>query len=338
MIEPPLQLTTSSVLISISMPKNTPNDCKFLLPVCIVILASNFCQAQTEATVESDTATIWKTSKLNELDCQLEIETDKQSSRSEIQARKEWLSKWVAGSMTLRPKITGSLPKARQEPVLNSKLATEYRKRLNWKSTELDKFDFQVLQQALAEHPNDIGLKQLHLHWMDHPIRRKAFLPQINDAAIILIRSLKAQNKPDPDITRLATEFTLYRRGRAFAYRELPDVVKQTPIHDPKQLNRDIDSAFRDLTDASGTGRPEFILFEIRMLRRAGSFGTALSLLEKYGTTIKPQWYLKKRRDLLKELGWKLPYSEAARIYEKEFPQEVAKEKTQSAEAVGSHR
>ena len=124
----------------------------------------------------------------------------------------------------------------------------------------------------------------------------------------------------------------MYRRGRALAYRELPDVVKQEPIDNPEQLNQEIIAVYRDLIAFAGEGRPEFILLEIRILRRSKSFGNALCLLEKYGSVIKPQWYLKKRRDLLKELEWEIPYAEAAKIYANEFPEEVAKEAAQQAD------
>jgi hypothetical protein len=120
------------------------------------------------------------------------------------------------------------------------------------------------------------------------------------------------------------------------AYRELPDVVRQTPIDDPERLNQEIESAYQDLIARVGTGRSEFILLEIRMLRRAKFYGQALALVEKYGSVIQPRWYLKKRRDLLKELQWDFPSAEAAKIYANEFPDEVAKEAKDNAPPPGS--
>lgn len=297
----------------------------------MAILVGNSCRGQNDASRVTDPNASWQSSELDELDRQLAVDTVKGISRNELNARKAWLSNWTEGSMPLKSKATSQLPKLQTEPILNSNLATEYRKRLNWESTEQDETDLLVLNQALADHPSDIGLQQLHLHWMDLPIRRKTLLKQIDGSAVRLIKSLKAQNELDPSI-RLATEFAMYRRGRALAYRELPDVVKQTPINDPEQLNQEITSAYQDLIDSAGEGRPEFILLEIRILRRSKSFGNALGLLEKYGSLIKPQWYLKKRRDLLGELGWEIPYAEAAEIYANEFPEEVAKEAAQQAD------
>jgi hypothetical protein len=317
------------------MRNSIPIYFKILLPVCMAILVASSCQGQNDASRTTESEASWKTLQLAELDRQLAVETVKGTSRSELEAQKAWLSNWTEGGMTSKSNTTSQLPKLRTEPILNSDLGTEYRKRLNWDNTEQDETDLLVLKQALADHPGDIGLQQLHLQWMDLPIRRKTLLKQIDGSAVGLIKSLKAQNQSDLEI-RLATEFALYRRGRALAYRELPDVVKQTPIDDPEQLNQEITSVYQDLIDSAGEGRPEFILLEIRILRRSKSFGNALCLLEKYGSVIKPQWYLKKRRDLLKELGWEIPYAEAAEIYANEFPQEVAKEAAQQAQPTGS--
>ncbi len=299
---------------------------KLTLSTLIAVLVSQACGAQSYEPTQVDAASIWKTEKLASLDRLLAAKGRAGIDREELEARRAWLKRWTAGELAADPSSKAQLPKTRQEPVLDSELATRIRKQLNWKSTDQDESDLATLTRALAESPDDLGLQQLQLHWLDLPFRRKAYLKEINSAAQRLIQRLDCQNASDDTIV-LAKEFAMYRRGRALAYRELPDVVQKTPIADPQQLNRDIGSAYRDLIAMAGQGRPEFILMEVRVLRRQGSFGKSLGLVEQYGTVIKRKWYLKKRRDLLKELGWEYPFREAAKIYASEFPEEVAKEK-----------
>ena len=299
--------------------------CKLLLPLCLAILFPAVCQGQSGTPQKTDAAANWKISHLAELAQQFAVETTGETEHEELRARRAWLENWEIGSMPTESRKHSQLPNLRTEPILNSNLAAEFRKRLNWENTERDESEFLNLERIRDQHPDDIGLQQLHLHWMDFPIRRKSYLEQIDESALRLIKTLEA-NKVSVLTNQLAIEFTMYRRGRALAYRELPDVVKQTPIKDPQRLNKEILSAYEDLIASAGKGRSEFILLEIRILRRAKSFGKALALVEQYGSLIKPQWYLKKRRDLLREIDWEFPYAEAAKIYANEFPDEVAKE------------
>lgn len=54
-----------------------------------------------------------------------------------------------------------------------------------------------------------------------------------------------------------------------------------------------------------------------------------LPLLTDHATNIDPQWFLKKQRDLLFELGWDTPGKEAAEVYQKAFPEAVEAEETE---------
>ncbi|WP_236696085.1 hypothetical protein [Rhodopirellula islandica] len=115
--------------------------------------------------------------------------------------------------------------------------------------------------------------------------------------------------------TSWALAFTRYRLGRALAYRELPEVRERWPIADPDQYQAQLVAAFERLTEQTKGDRHEFILLQDRMFRRSGKKGRALELLEANRHSIEPKWYLKKRRDLLQELGWDPPYREAAQRY-----------------------
>ena len=51
------------------------------------------------------------------------------------------------------------------------------------------------------------------------------------------------------------------------------------------------------------------------MKRRDGRWGEALMLLERFRWAIDSKWYLKKRRDILEQLGWEPAYRQAADAY-----------------------
>lgn len=96
---------------------------------------------------------------------------------------------------------------------------------------------------------------------------------------------------------------TLYRRGRALGYMELPDVVITHPVQDPAWLQQEFESTFRRLDDLVNTKKPAYILLRIRRERRRGQRGAALDLVEHYRKTHPdPAWQFKKRFDLMKEL------------------------------------
>jgi hypothetical protein len=124
----------------------------------------------------------------------------------------------------------------------------------------------------------------------------------------------------DTEETRLALAHCLYRGGRALAYRELPDVVDRMPIEDPEKHEAQLIGVYRRLKELVPEDRLEFILLDVRLLRRDNWNGRALALLEEYGGQLGKQWFLKKRRDVLRDLGWSDAAEEAAGLYAKHFP------------------
>ncbi len=275
----------------------------------------------------------WKKAHLVQLIDRLQTAGLKTTQREEIIKQQAWLKNWEPAQMRAQPKLF-QIPARREEPQLQSKKAAELRNQLaanrnatlpSEKLSAQQDASLKTIQKALRDTPDDIALQQMHLHWLDNPIRRKANLQKIDSAAIRLSQLLNPLATENATF-QLAHEFVLYRRARALAYCELPDVVEKNPIKDPEKLDQNIRAAFGTLIESAGKGRAEFILLEIRILRREKQFASALELLEKYGSAISPKWYLKKRRDLLAELRWEYPYQEAATIYANEFPQEVASE------------
>ncbi|RMF45334.1 MAG: hypothetical protein D6753_00375, partial [Planctomycetota bacterium] len=105
------------------------------------------------------------------------------------------------------------------------------------------------------------------------------------------------------------------------AYRELADVVAARPIADPDAHDARLRRTWERLVQTIGRPRPEFVLLEIRMLRRDGQFGQALELLEEFGAAVDRKWLLKKRRDLLRELEWQPAAREAAVVFAAQYPE-----------------
>ena len=251
----------------------------------------------------------------------------KQAQLTETKSRLQWLTRWSPESMSPIPNSPKTLlPPKRIEPSLNSSSSEQ----LETLVASLDDDEaVEILNLAISKNKNDAAILQTALHWMDDPSdRRKKYLNEIEQTATRLIGLLQSSINDQPNEKfRCALDFTRYRRARALVYRELPDVIAVRPIPNQAELDRHIQKAFADLFQGSNTEKTEFILLKIRMHRRAKEFGQALALLEKYGRTILPKWYQKKRRDLLKEMGWTHPYREAAEIYKEHFPAEVEKEK-----------
>lgn len=98
----------------------------------------------------------------------------------------------------------------------------------------------------------------------------------------------------------------LYRKGRALAYRELPDVVAEHPIEDQAALDEAFEENFQRLARWVDTTEEDYYLLHIRRDRRRSRYGSAIKLLNKHMDSASPPSRLqhKKRRDLYELLGW----------------------------------
>ncbi|MEM7473587.1 MAG: hypothetical protein AAF483_01205 [Planctomycetota bacterium] len=299
---------------------------------CFVVLAiSCTCQnktvhAQLNVLSEGNAIEKWRESQIEVLEDQ-SPGAKSTAFREEVAAQKKWLQAWQPGQLTAQPmwEKNGEVKRI-TEPVLDpNQIAAPLRKRLLGPAAKPSARDTMQLQALLKKHPDDLGVRQLQLHWLDQLQFRKKYTQEIAQSASALAIMLQSEDQTQE--IKFARAFCLYRAGRALAYRELPDVLEERPIENPKEHESQLLATHAQLVDLVGAGRPEFILLEIRMMRRDNWFGRALALLEGYGSVIEPKWFLKKRRDLLKELSWEAAYDEAAAIYAKEFPEAVAKEK-----------
>lgn len=301
---------------------------------CLLVLAFSAapCVAQLRVLSRGDVDAKWRESQITSLKLQLR-EQKAGKLADELSAQVKWLERWQPDSLTVEPTWPRTERiKVMVEPTLDpNRLARGLRSRLLGPDAKPSVRDTKNLESLLAKHPDDIGVRQLHLHWLDQLQYRKQYADEIVVSATRFFGLLEETRASEE--RKLAQAFAIYRKGRALAYRELPDVVSKRPIEDEHAHELALLGAFAQLNELVGQGRPEFILLEIRMLRRDKWHGRALELLEKYGSIISPKWYLKKRRDLLRDLAWDKPAAEAATVYRIEFPDAVAKEVATSQEA-----
>lgn len=250
--------------------------------------------AETPRTVDAQR---WKTQTLASIETKLENAAS-DDDRLEYSARQSWLRRWKPGQMPTAPADAPDESELMDEPVLA---------------------DLPRLESVDADAWRAMVVLQKRLIASDTDDDRKDNLRTTIELGSQLEKSL-ADHLP-ADLQSLATPtgwalaYTRYRLGRALAYRELPEVRERWPIANPDEYESRLVAAFQRLTEQTQDGRREFILLQDRMFRRAGKKGRALELLEANRHSIEPKWYLKKRRDLLQELGWDPPYREAARLY-----------------------
>lgn len=310
-----------------------PRKSLFIGLLLFILMGSDVANAQLTVLSSGNTDQQWRDAQVTALKAQIAQGGMGADLEKELKARVVWLSEWTPKQLSKEPKKAAQSLARLEEPSLDpDNRATPLRNKLFGPRAKPTSKDTKALEKLLAQYPSDIGVRQLHLHWLDQRQYRKTYPKEIADAAQRLI-GLLDQVKPSTREVQLAKAFCLYRRGRALVYQELPDVVAETPIQDLEAHEAQLQGTYSQLTSMVGVGRPEFILLEIRMLRRDGWFGQALELLESNGEMIDRQWYLKKRRDLLEELGWETPANEAARIYAEAFPEQVAEEKAAKRKA-----
>lgn len=292
----------------------------------LTFLPGELAQAQLRVLSKGNSREEWRKAQLMQIEAQL---TDKSTTgplKLELEAEKRWLSSYVPGQMSGElPKATGKEPQRQAEPILDpEKKADGIRKKLLGPKAKPTAADTEQLRTALQKSSDDIGLRQLQLHWLDQPQYREDYSIEIAEAATRLLGLLE-KAKLSKEELKLARAFTIYRQARALGYRLDPDVVAKHPLDakDRKSVEEQLVGAYNQLVQLVGTGRAEFALLEIRMLRRESWNGRALELLELHGHMIEPRWYLEKRRDLLSDLGWKIPADEAAALFAVQFPEEA---------------
>ncbi len=96
----------------------------------------------------------------------------------------------------------------------------------------------------------------------------------------------------------------LYRKARAIAYRELPDVLAKHPIKNQKEQDEQFAQAYQALETWADPAGSDYWLLVVRKHRRAKQFAVAIQSLNKNLKDSSPLLHFKKRRDMFGELGW----------------------------------
>ncbi len=204
---------------------------------------------------------------------------------------------------------------------------------LEFEVAQLKKINFEqdrqafdkLLAEILKQRPNYLPALVVRLHKLDSEAHRKDRLPEVVKAADAVLAQIDTKqlalvegtrvNSDDPQAVREAEKWksrratlvdTLYRKGRALGYMELPDVVAKHPIKDQAALDKAFEANFAELRKWVDTTDKQYFLLHVRRDRRLGRYGAALKLLNKYIADSPPTyWYYKKRRDIYRELDWK---------------------------------
>jgi hypothetical protein len=297
-----------------------------LAVICVVIFGSSTF-GQLKVLSKGNTVEEWRKAQLAQIDAQLNEKSTAAELKSELESAKKWLSAYQPGSMSAK----AAAPEKKEEkpliePIVDpDESAGALRRKLLGPKAKPSAADTEALRIALQKSPEDVGLRQLQLHWLDQPQYRDDYSAEIAEAAGRLLALLEGA-KLKPEQKKLAIAFTLYRQARAFGYRQDPDVVKKYPLDEQerKRYEEQLVGAYNQLINLVGSGQSEFALLEIRMLRHDKWNAQALELLEENAHLIEPRWYLEKRRDILRDLGWKTPAEEAHAIYSREFPNEAS--------------
>ena len=178
--------------------------------------------------------------------------------------------------------------------------------------------------EFLKVEPDSQRLLVLRLHRLDDVKHRKKRLPEViaaADAVLGRIDTAKlaahygtkinpddkqaSANRKKMDDQRGILIDTLYRKGRAVGYMELPDVIKKHPIADRAAHDKAFEDNFAELQKWADTTEEKYVLLHIRRDRRKQRFGNALKWLNKYiASSPGNYWYHKKRRDIYQKLEW----------------------------------
>lgn len=162
------------------------------------------------------------------------------------------------------------------------------------------------------------------LHKLDDVKKRKERLKEVVEAADAVLEQIDkgeiataligrpdADDKDDAKNRKQAENLksllidTLYRKGRALGYMELPKVAAKKPVKDKKSHNKQFEETYKALSKwVDPTGDKHFLL-HIRRAARKGNIGESLKWLNKYSGGAAPNyWHLEKRRKYYSALGW----------------------------------
>ncbi|MFP6765530.1 MAG: tripeptidyl peptidase II, partial [Planctomycetaceae bacterium] len=204
-----------------------------------------------------------------------------------------------------------------------------------------DRVAFNKLAGSLLKA--DPGLLPVHvtrLEQLDDPARRKERLSEVVAAADAVLELIDtslieaglglrpgagdaaaAKKKKSAENLKALLVETLYRKGRALGYMELPEVLEKRPIRDQKTHDENFESTYKELARWDDVTGEKYFLLHIRRAAKKKQHGESLKWLNKYaGAPGSSYWHLEKRRKFYRALGWKHLEANAEGLLRVHFP------------------
>lgn len=224
---------------------------------------------------------------------------------------------------------------------LNRKLREARLEFLNSLSIASDREAFdRLVNEALKKDENDLTVLVAKLRKLDDEKTRKERLSEVVEAADAVLAQLdesaiamalvgrSAADGKEAGKARKSAEKkkallidTLYRKGRALGYMELPEVLAKNPIKDKKAHEKAFEDAYKALSKWVDPTSSDYFLLHIRREARKQHLGESLKWLNKYSSGAAPNyWYLEKRRKIYDALGWDHLAENAWQLRTSHFP------------------
>lgn len=179
--------------------------------------------------------------------------------------------------------------------------------------------------ELLKENKGHLPVLVARLQKLDDVKKRKERLQEVVDAADAVLAELDADeiagafgtripagDKDAAKARKLAENRrdllidTLYRKGRALGYMELPEVLEKHPIKDQTAHDKAFEDTYAALSRWVDPASADHFLLHVRREARKGHLGEALKVLNQHSRGAAPNyWYLEKRRKFYDALGWK---------------------------------
>ncbi len=254
-----------------------------------------------------DPVVAWRTAQLDSLKSQTANPSLPEELKLELKAQSQWLVQWKPGELNSRSMVfpdSGNQKRALTEPTIDpSGKAGGLRTRLFGPGARPTAKDTDALRTALQEFGKDLGLRQLHVHWLDQPQYRESFRVEIIQACDLLIQLLA--NQSETEELKLVRAYVHLRRSRVVMGNEL---VSDLAVYGK------IRSDYEEIIRLVGRDRTEFAILEIAMLCSNGWYGRSLVMLEQSASSLSVPDFHRFRLQLLKSLQWPAAANEQQQV------------------------
>lgn len=207
-------------------------------------------------------------------------------------------------------------------------------------SIDSNRSAFYKLAEELKKDGAELPVLVLTLEKLDDEEKRKtrlssvvsaadAVLTQIDTASIEAGLGLRpadgdggaSKQKKDAEKLKGLLVDTLYRKGRALGYMELPEVLERWPIKDQKAHDEVFEANYKELVRWDDATSEKHFLLHIRRAAKKKQLGESLKWLNKYaGGPSSNYWHLEKRRKFYEALGWRHLEANAQGLLRAHFP------------------